>query len=174
MEATPPPREGGADGADAEAWAAASAKLLDLAGDLSGAAAAARGRTRETASSLAETLAAAFAVMPAAQVGAILMRKLREESRESSGRRREASVPDSGVAGCFGSGMHDDRGAVVVGGGGDGQAAGSLAGDASAAAEVTGVVACRGEREEGEGVAHAVADACRELVLTCLVGRGDG
>eukprot|EP00903_Cladosiphon_okamuranus_P008628 g8274.t1 len=119
MEVTPPPRGDGADGADAEAWAAASAKLLDLAGDLSGAAAAAG--AQETASSLAETLASAFAVMPASEVSAILVRKLREEARGSSGCRRESSVPDNGVAGCFGSGMHDDRGAVVVGGGEEGQ-----------------------------------------------------
>ena len=185
MEPAGPLRGGGADGADVEAWAAASAKLLDLAGDLSGAAAVAEagamaetgGGGREAASSLAETLASAFAVMPAAEVGAILLRKLREEARESS-RRRESCVPDSGVAGCFGSGMHDDRGEVVVGGGGE-RRAGSLAGSASspaaaAAEEVAGVVAHRrGEREEGESVAHAVADACRELVLTCLVGRDE-
>lgn len=162
------PGNGGAEdgsGADAEVWAAASAKLLDLAGDLSGAAAG----TGEAAS-LARTLASAFAAMPAAEVGSILVRKLREEARES-GRRME-SIPDnsdvSDVAGCFGSGMHDDRGEVV--GDEEEEQAGALV-DGSAVEAVPGVVCRRGEREEGEGVAHAVADACRELVLTCLVGR---
>lgn len=149
--------------ADVDAWATASAKLLDLAGDLSGATAG----TREAAS-LAQTLASAFAAMPAAEVGAILIRTLGEGAQIPSRGRGESVVPASGVAGCLGSGMCDDRDEVASNDGGEGQA-GSLS-DACGAA-VAGVVGHRGEREEGEGVAHAVADGCRELVLTCLVGR---
>lgn len=129
--------DGGVDaGAGADAWAASSAKLLDLAADLSGAAAATG--TEDIAPPLAQTLAAAFASMPEEEVGAILLRKLRDAEEEGRRRREHGqgggggdSVPDRSVDGGQGE---------VVGG------------------------------EGGEGVAHAVADACRDMVLTCWSG----
>ncbi len=130
-------RGGGGDaGVGADAWAASSAKLLDLAAELSGAAAAG---TEGAAPPLAQTLAAAFASMPGEEVGAILLRKLGEGAGEEGRRRRER--------GQGGDGGESTPGRSV--GGGQGEVGGG---------------------EGGEGVAHAVADACRDMVLTCLLG----
>ncbi|CAM9130053.1 unnamed protein product [Scytosiphon promiscuus] len=153
-------RSGGDGGDGGDAWATASALLLDLAAELGGAEA---GR-RETAPS-AQSLASAFAAMPAADVGAILARKLRE------GR--------NGGAVTTGAGREPGAESAGRGDGEDGGRGGAVAGRIDHGREVVdmetvpaaGVVSCAGEVERGEMVANAVADACRDIVLACLVGR---
>lgn len=60
--------------------------------------------------------------------------------------------PASSAVAAVGDATDDDRG---MGDGGGGNRGG-------------------GEREEGEGVARAIADACRDIVLKCLLGEATG
>lgn len=151
--------DGGGD-AEADAWAPSSAKLLDLAGDLSGAAEG----TRDTVPPLAQTLADAFAAMPEEEVTAILVRKLREGAQAGRVRQWRGPARDGG-------GSVPNRSGGGGGGGGRGEVEGGRGGDGGAAADAPMTdLPCQGQREGGEGVAHAVADACRDIVLTCLLG----
>lgn len=132
------PREevgGGGVGAG-DPWAAARARLVDLAVDLDvPAVAGVAAEPRDSAPpSMTQKLASAFAAMPAAEVHAILERNVVGGGKAGGGGREPASDGD----GLLGRGV----------GGSD-----------------AGV-------SNGEGGSIAVADACRDMVLTCFAGVG--
>lgn len=153
--------DNGSDSGDGDAWAAASAILLGLAAELRNAAAG----NRESAA-LAQALASAFAAMPAAEVNAMLVRRVQEGKNgggERTGVRREpgpegaeskSEVDDGRDGGAVEERRTPDMGGSV----------------GTEAVPMTGMPSRPGEIEKGEGVANAVADACRDMVLTCLLG----
>lgn len=101
--------------------------------------------------SLSLALASAFSAVPAAETRAILLGKLRENNIAEEAKRKigdgTGSSPVVAGNGCYGA-MDENRN---VGGGARGGGRG-------------------GEREDGEGVARAIADACRDIVLKSLLG----
>lgn len=131
---------------------------------------------------LAQTLSSAFAVMPASGVSAFLLESLRKE--EDLERRRNqgfsqmrdgASTRDFSHRGGNLDGTQDYRSGVPDGGGlGDGGSGGGNGGRGDGLVGEDMDVGEAERQQPGQRAAHVVADACREIVLACLLGGVDG
>lgn len=147
--------------APGDGWATASMMLLDLSAGMSVAGSRSEGGENYF---VARTLASAFAAMPPADVEAILRSKFRQDSETNQEDSRPVNASVSPPP------------AVVVGSGVDNWRGGAR-GDSEHFGEEGAVVgegvSC-GEKEGGEAVAHAVAEACRDMVLRCLLEGGGG
>lgn len=136
-------------------WAAASGKFFEIASCLSTARSSTGGGDGFENLSLGEKLASAFAALPAEEVEAILLQSAREEGdRAREGSRREDVSESSSSGHASGS----SPGEVRTGSRGGRHKSNDRAFDDR-------------ERGEEEKIAHVVADACRDMVLRCLLDR---
>ena len=132
-----------------EEWAAASAMLLEVASELR-AAVEPGGIRGDGPNSPARALASAFAAAPASEVSAALQRRFLER----------------GVS----TGKEAEHGGCGVGDAVRSSPGGAKRGEAGTRGLSSRSIVIMGEGSREEAIAHAMADACRDIVLKCLLG----
>lgn len=150
-------------GGSGDDWAAARALFLEVASELGTAGiGGVPGRGESRPSLLARRLASAFAEVPEAEVRDILQKRFvgeKGQGGEDGGGEEASSAPSRDDGSPVGKGLRQapQRSDAIRGGEADG---GTLGGDRG----------CDRKRTS----AHAVADACRDIVLKCLVSGDEG